>query len=161
MVPCTARESGCVVTAECTTCGADSGDLRCGYCVPCYHRWRRAGYPAAGPPPAPLQGDALTEEYRWLREAGESHAIACDHLKVRTAACRSRLRKAHEGDAAPTWRPKRQEYLNLRAEGLGRKAAAAAVGSSVTTTYNWEPPERPTARSRPRGAMGQRQAVAS
>lgn len=57
------------MTAEvCTQCGGSPGRhrLRRGWCPACYARWRRAGKPASGPPPArpPLLATAVAARKR-------------------------------------------------------------------------------------------------
>ena len=131
---------------ECACCGVEGQHQGHGYITACYHRWRDAGFPADGPPPAPLRGEALRDEYQFLRSTGESHEGAVTRLRLSSQVAR-RLRAAYEGDAAPTWRPKKADYLRLRQQGHSRKEAAALIGSPVTATYHWE---RGVMKTRPR-----------
>jgi len=129
---------------ECACCGVEGQHQGNGYITACYHRWRRAGFPPEGPPPAPISSAGFADEYRFLRDSGETHDTACDRIGVSPASegTRLRLRRAYEGYEPR--RPKKAEYLRLRQEGHSRKKAAELLGSPITSTYLWERGEMKT-----------------
>ena len=138
-------------------CGRPKGPAHRGWSRACYFRWYRAGKPKDGPP-APRSGpehsEALREEVLWLVQAGESVAYAAARVGVSVetaegyiASTRPLPECAHYGCTATAirrrWCEEHQDvralYLKLRAEGVGRNAAAFRVGVRPSTTYPWEP----------------------
>jgi hypothetical protein len=68
----------------CTSCGkprrAHQGARS--WCHACYCRWLKAGRPADGPPPVGPRNAGRREDYRWLREIGESLPAAAQRVGV-------------------------------------------------------------------------------
>lgn len=95
-------------------CGCGGPVLAKDCAEPCYHRWRRAGFPASGPPPP------VTHEERTARS---------------TATLRER--------AAERVAERRECYAMARAIGLSVEQAAADTGISVRTAREkYEPAYR-------------------
>jgi hypothetical protein len=72
----------------CTECGGARKPRQAahGWCQACYCRWIKAGRPADGPPPrgakrrSPWAG--RREDYRWLRNSGETIAAAAQRIGI-------------------------------------------------------------------------------
>jgi hypothetical protein len=84
-----------IVTCRC--CGKTGQHAAHGWIGPCWHRWRRAGKPAGGPPPAPTRAEhnalaragytakaaGRAEDYFWLREEqGMTRLHAAERLGI-------------------------------------------------------------------------------
>lgn len=136
---------------ECACCGVEGTLQGHGYIGACYYRWRNAGWPASGPPPAPLRGEELREEYTFLRDNGVPHTTACGQLGLSLkGGLHRKLMNAYEGrEPRKPNPPKKAAYLRLRLEGHSRHQAAAILGAALCSTYQWE---RGTMKTRPRKA---------
>jgi hypothetical protein len=53
-----------------------------GWCQACYCRWVKAGRPVDGPPPVRPRNAGRREDYRWLRDTGETVAAAAKRVGI-------------------------------------------------------------------------------
>ncbi|MCP2337888.1 helix-turn-helix transcriptional regulator [Actinomadura rupiterrae] len=160
----------------CDNCGRPcwQGPTR-GWCSACYSRWYRAGRPADAGPPDPRNGPARSaaarEDCAWLIASGLSLEEAAARVGIAARTVRRYLKEppvppgqcGHPGctGEATHWRRWCQDhadtqarYLQARADGLSRAAAARYIGIHPSSTYLWEParPHHRRTRTSPKGS---------
>jgi hypothetical protein len=122
---------------RCKSCGRRTKyrQTRYGWCDACYTRWRNAGQPPEGPPPA---------AYRWVNQ-GRTCRGGCDKPAVKCGLCQpcyDRWRAAGRPDEPPPSKlspaEKYEEFCWLRDFGVPREEAAQRVGISRPSSFDYD-----------------------